>query len=48
MGDFNGFNNRVDELEQSYTKFRFSGDVEKPKFKDVYDYVKNYVSDIMP
>ena len=48
MGDFNGFNNRVDELEHSYTKFRFSGDVEKPEFKDVYDRVKNYVSDIMP
>ena len=41
MGDFNGFNNRIDELEHSYTKFRFSGDVEKPEFKAYHFPTKN-------
>ena len=41
MGDFNGFNNRIDELEHSYTKFRFSGDVEKPEFKTYHFPTKN-------
>ena len=48
IGDFKGFNDRFDDLDHSYKKFRFSGDVEKPEFYDVYNSVKSYISDILP
>ena len=48
LGSFDGFLNRVDELQHAYEKFRFSGDVNKPPFDEVYNIVKTYVSGILP
>ena len=48
LGDFSGFINRVDDLKHSYEKFRFSGDINKPAFEDVYKDVKNYIAEILP
>ena len=48
IGDFKGFNDRFNDLDHSYNKFRFSGDVEKPEFKDVYNSVKSFISEILP
>ena len=45
LGDFKGYLNRVDDLKHSYEKFRFSGGVNKPEFDDVYNGVKNYISE---
>lgn len=47
LGDFNAFLNRTDELKHSYDKFRFTGDVSKPPFDEIYNNVKAYISDIM-
>ncbi|MCR5783137.1 MAG: nucleotidyl transferase AbiEii/AbiGii toxin family protein [Clostridia bacterium] len=48
MGDFNGFYNRSDDLQHSYEKFRFTGDVSKPSFENVYRTVKSYLKDVIP
>ncbi len=48
MGDFNGFHNRIDDLQHSYEKFRFTGDVSKPSFDNVYRTVKSYLKDVIP
>ena len=48
IGDYDGFINRIDELKHSYEKFRFSGDVTKSEFEEVYNRVKDYISDILP
>ena len=48
LGDFHGFLHRTDELQHSYEKFRFAGDVSKPPFKDVYAAVKSYIGDMLP
>ena len=45
LGNFNGFLNRSDELQHSYEKFRFSKDVTKPPFEEVYRVVKSYIRD---
>ena len=47
LSDFNAFLNRKEELEHSYNKFRFDGDVEKPNFEVVYDAVNQYISDFI-
>lgn len=47
MSDFNAFLNRKEELEHSYSKFRFDGDMEKPNFEKVYDAVNKYISDFI-
>jgi len=47
LGDFNGFRNRKEDLRHSFEKFRFSGDVNKPEFDDVYDKVNKYISQVL-
>lgn len=48
LGDFQGFLYRIEELKHSYEKFRFSGDVKKPHFDEVYHNVKEYIEDVLP
>ena len=48
MYEIDGFLNRKDDLEHSYEKFRFAGDVTKPSFNDVYSTVKSYIADFLP
>lgn len=48
LDSFNGFLHRPDNLRHSYEKFRFSGDVDKPPFDEVYLSVKAYIKDILP
>lgn len=48
LGSFDGFLNRVDELKHAYEKFRFSGDINKPSFDEVYNAVRTYISEILP
>lgn len=48
LGNFDGFLNRSDELQHSYEKFRFAGDVTKPPFEEVYQAVKSYINDMLP
>lgn len=48
LGNFNGFLNRQEELRHSYDKFRFTGDVSKPPFDEVYSTVKTYIKDVLP
>lgn len=47
LGDFDAFINRIDELRHSYEKFRFSGDVNKPLFDEVYDKVRSFIKDLI-
>lgn len=47
LSDFNAFLNRKEELEHSYSKFRFDGDVEKPNFEIVYDAVNKYIANFI-
>ena len=48
LESFNGFLRRPEELRHSYEKFRFTGDVSKPPFEDVYRTVKTYIKDVLP
>ena len=48
LGSFHSFLHRRGELEHSYEKFRFAGDVDKPPFEDVYRAVKRYIKTILP
>ena len=48
LGNFYGFLHQRGELEHSYDKFRFAGDVNKPPFEDVYRAVKRYIKTILP
>lgn len=48
LGTFHGFLHRVEDLEHSYEKFRFVGDVNKPPFTEIYRTVKLYIEDILP
>lgn len=48
LGDFNGFLHRRSELQHSYEKFRFAGDVNKPQFEDVYRAVKTHIKSVLP
>lgn len=45
---FHGFLHRQEELRHSYDKFRFTGDVAKPPFDEVYRAVKTFIKDILP
>lgn len=47
LDSFDGFLNRIDDLRHSYDKFRFSGDVSKPSFDEVYNTVKAYIKDLL-
>lgn len=48
LGSFHGFLHRRSELEHSYEKFRFAGEVDKPPFADVYRAVKKYIKAVLP
>ena len=48
LDSFSGFLHRPEDLRHSYDKFRFSGDVDKPSFDEVYLGVKKYIKDILP
>ncbi len=48
LESFNGFLRRPEELRHSYEKFRFTGDISKPPFEDVYRTVKTYIKDVLP
>lgn len=48
LGNFNGFLHRRSELQHSYDKFRFAGDVDKPPFEEVYRAVKTYIKAVLP
>ena len=45
---FDGFLHSVPELKHAYDKFRFTGDVSKPSFSDVYATVKTYIKPLLP
>lgn len=45
---FDGFLHHPEELQHSYEKFRFAGDVSKPPFEEVYRVVKKYIRDVLP
>ena len=48
LDSFSGFLHRKDVSQHSYEKFRFSGDVSKPPFEEVYHAVKVYIKDVLP
>lgn len=48
LESFDGFLHRPEELRHSYEKFRFTGNVGKPPFEEVYHTVKIYIQDILP
>lgn len=48
LDSFHGFIHRTEDLKHSYEKFRFSGEVNKPLFEDVYRSVKAYIKDVLP
>lgn len=48
LENFNGFLHRADELKHSYEKFRFTGNVNKPPFEEIYTNVKEFIKDILP
>ena len=47
LADFSGFINRIDDLRHSYEKFRFTGDVNKPSFEEVYDKVRLFIGSLI-
>ena len=48
LGSFDGFLNKPDDLRHAYNKFRFDGDVIKPAFEDVYQTVRDYITETLP
>jgi hypothetical protein len=48
LDTFSGFLHRQDELKHSYEKFRFTGDVTKPPFEEIYRTVRAYVKEVLP
>ncbi|MCC8029986.1 MAG: nucleotidyl transferase AbiEii/AbiGii toxin family protein [Lachnospiraceae bacterium] len=48
LGSFNGFLHKQDDLRHAYEKFRFTGDVDKPLFDDVYRTVRSYIKEVLP
>ena len=48
LDSFNGFLHRPGDLQHSYEKFRFAGNVDKPPFDEVYRSVKAFIEDILP
>ena len=45
---FGGFLHRNEDLRHSYEKFRFTGDVSKPPFDEVYKAAKAFIKDVLP
>lgn len=48
LDDFHGFLHGTEDLRHAYDKFRFTGDVNKPPFDEVYHTVKAYLKDVLP
>lgn len=48
IGNFDGFLHRPEDLKHAYEKFRFTGDIEKPPFEEVYRTVRTYIQYILP
>lgn len=48
LDTFDGFLHRANDLEHSYEKFRFAGDVNKPPFEEIYKNVKVFIRDVLP
>ena len=48
LGSFNALLSRVEELEYAYNKFRFTGDINKPPFSEVYAAVKTFLKELNP
>ncbi len=48
LENFDGFLHRPADLQHAYEKFRFTGDVDKPPFEEVYHTVKEYIRNILP
>ena len=48
LGDFHGFLYKTEELRHAYEKYRFTGEVYKPDFDEIYTIVKKYIQDILP
>ena len=48
LNSFDGFLHRKDDLRHSYEKFRFTGDVGRLPFEEIYRTVKSYISDLLP
>ncbi len=48
LGGFHDFLHRRTELDHAYEKFRFTGDVGKPAFDEVYCSVKSYIHELLP
>ncbi|MCD7818176.1 MAG: nucleotidyl transferase AbiEii/AbiGii toxin family protein [Lachnospiraceae bacterium] len=48
LDSFDGFLHQPDELRHAYEKFRFTGNVDKPPFEEVYSTVKSYIQDVLP
>lgn len=48
LEDFNGFLHRVSDLKHSYEKFRFTGDVDKLPFEEIYKSVKAFIKEVLP
>ena len=48
LGNFEDFLRRPEDLQHSYEKFRFAGDMKKLPFEEIYKNVKAYIKDILP
>ena len=48
LGTFDGFLHRSEELKHAYEKFRFSGDVDKVPFDEIYQAVTDFIRDVLP
>ena len=48
LKNFHAFLRRENELQHSYEKFRFAGDVNKPPFDEVYSAAKAYIKEVLP
>ena len=48
MGDFSEFLGRKEDLRHAYEKFRFSGNVRKAPFDEVYNAVRRYIRVLLP
>lgn len=48
LDSFDSFLHHPDELSHAYEKFRFTGNVDKPPFEEVYRTVKTYIQDVLP
>ena len=47
IGNFEGFLNKTEELKHAYDKFRFTGDVNKPPFEEIYSDVLLYLREML-